>query len=282
MAASLNPYISAFGEEFDAGKSSQYRLTIQLALGGLSYALLDTKSNRLIALECFQSELLADSNDLVHCLERALEAKGLNNKTFQSVTCISDERINMLVPKPLFNRDDSETLLNFNYTLPTGYISLSDELKSVDAVNVFALPRTLQNKIETKWHDATIRHSSSVFLESLPKTDNNTVYVNVRNRDFDVAIMNEKLLFFNNFKFNTKDDFAYFLLNAMQQNDLSGQDTPVHITGLILPASDIIDLCGRYVKDIRFAADPQDIQISAALADIPFQYYYLHYQELRK
>ena len=64
MAASLNPYLSKCDEEFDAGKSTQYRMTIQFALGGLSYALLDTKGNRLIVLECYQSDLLSDSNDL--------------------------------------------------------------------------------------------------------------------------------------------------------------------------------------------------------------------------
>ena len=50
MTASLNPYISQFGETFDAEKSSQYRLAIQCTLGGLSFALLDTKTENLVGL----------------------------------------------------------------------------------------------------------------------------------------------------------------------------------------------------------------------------------------
>ena len=61
MSASLTPNTSKFNEEFDAGKSSQYRLTIQFALGGLSYALLDTENHRHIALESYQSDLLANN-----------------------------------------------------------------------------------------------------------------------------------------------------------------------------------------------------------------------------
>ena len=48
MTASLNPYISQFGEEFDAEKSSQYKMTIQCALGGLSFALLDIRNAEVL------------------------------------------------------------------------------------------------------------------------------------------------------------------------------------------------------------------------------------------
>ena len=103
MTASLNPYISQFAEEFDAEKSSQYRMAIQFSLGGLSFAILDVTTETLIALECYQSELLADSNDLFRTLERAMENKGLNNKEFLSVTCLIDNRYCALIPEPVFS-----------------------------------------------------------------------------------------------------------------------------------------------------------------------------------
>ena len=110
----------------------------------------------------------------------------------------------------------------------------------------------------------------------------NGVFANVRNRDFDMLIKKDgKLLFFNNFKFITKEDFAYFLLFAMEQNGVSGQDTPVCFAGLIRPASDIIDLCGRYVKDLHFVDDPHALQMSKSADKVPFQYYFILYQALR-
>jgi len=250
-------------------------------LGGLSFALLDTSDNRIIALECYQSDLLSDSNDLFHTLECALESKGLNNKAFASVTCIVDERINTLVPEVFYQPEESEKYLSFGHNLPSGYTMLADRL-ACKAVNLYALPLTLKNKVLAKWPEAKISHSSSLFINSLPYTERPTVFVNVRNRDFDMAIAKVgQLAFFNNFRFNTKDDFAYFLVFAMEQNGLSGQDTPVCFTGLIRPASEIIDLCGRYVSDLRFVEDPHILQISEALGEVPFQYYFIHYQSLR-
>ena len=279
----MNPYICQYGEEFDAEKSSHYRMTIQCSLGGLSFALLDAETQTLVALECYQSDLLADSNDLFRTLERALEDKGLNNKSFASVTFITDNRYCSLIPEPLFNEADQAKYLDFAFQIPDAYTIVSERLVSAQCFNVFALPTALKDKLTGKWPNIRITHSSSIFVDSNMKSeDNNGVFVNVRNRDFDLLVKKEgKLHFFNNYKFNTKEDFAYFLLFAMEQNGLSGQDTLVRFSGLIRPASDIIDLCGRYVRDIRFVEDPHTLQVSKALDEVPFQYYYIHYQALR-
>ena len=283
MTASLNPYISQFGEEFDAEKSSQYRMAIQFALGGLSFALLDASKHNLVGLEFYQTELLTDSNDLFRTLERSLESKGLNNKDFQSVTCLIDNRFCAVVPEPLFNKADQTKYLDFGFQLPEGYTIVSESLASEQCHIVFAFPKALQDMILTKWKGAKITHSSSIFINSMMKNDiQSGVFIQVRNRDFNMLIKKDgKLFFFNNFKFNTKEDFAYFLLFAMEQNHCSGQETPVCFSGLIRPASEIIDLCGRYIKDIRFVEDPHSLHVSKALKEVPYQYYFTHYQALK-
>ena len=284
MTASLNPYITKFDADFDAEKSMHYRMTIQFSLGGLSFALLDAETQTLVALECYQSDdLLADSNDLFRALERALESKGLNTKDFNSVTCLIDNRYNTIVPETLFNEADKAKYLEFVHQIPDDYIIASEKINVAHCVNVVSWPKTLQDKILNKWKHARITHSSSIFIDSVMHNETKTgVFVHVHNRDFDLVIKKEsKLFFFNNFKFNTKDDFVYFLLFAMEQNGFSGQDTPITFTGLIRPASEIIELCGRYVRDLRFAEDAHELQVSKAIDEVPFQFYYIHYQSLR-
>ena len=282
MSASLNPYIATFDTGFDVEKSAQYRLTIQLALGGLSFALFDSSENRLVGLEYYQSDLLADSNDLFRTLEKALDAKGLNNSTFQSVNCIIDERTNALVPEALYSPEDNDKWLNFSFNLPKDYATKHDPLEQHKAINVFGFPNALQTKIKAKWPKADISHSSTVFLNSLPTSEQPAVWVNVRNRDFDMAIMKDKLLFFNNFRFKTKEDFSYFLLFAIEQNGLSGENTPVHFSGLLLPSSAIISLCERYIRDIQFVKKPEELKVSEAFREVPYHYYHIHYQVSRR
>ena len=282
MSTSLNPYIASFDAGFDVEKSAQYRLTIQLALGGLSFALFDTTDNQLVGLEYYQSDLLADSNDLFRTLEKALDAKGLNNSVFQSVSCMVNERIATLVPAALYHPNDNDKWLSFSFNLPKDWTIGMDNLTQHKAVNVFAYPNALQAKLKAKWPEANIRHSSTVFLESLPTSDKPAVWVNVRNHDFDMAIMKDKLLFFNNFRFKTKEDFSYFLLFAMEQNGLSGEKIPVHFSGLLLPSSEIISLCERYIRDIHFVEKPEELKVSEAFKEVPYPYYHIHYQESRR
>ena len=284
MTASLNPYICQYGEEFDAEKSSHYRMTIQCSLGGFSYALLDTATNMLIGLEYYSSDLLSDSDEVFKAMERALDSKGLNNKPFQSVTCLVDDRCCTLVPKEVFDEKEVATYLDFSFQISSKQVVLNETLKVEPCVNVFTMSKALHAKITSKWDNATITHSSTVFVNSIIEyaPEGKVVFVNVRNRDFDVVIVNDgKLLFYNNFKFNTKADFAYFLLFALEQNQISGLEVPVCFSSLILPNSEIIELCSRYIKYLLFIEDRQVLQVSKALEDVPYQYYHLHYQALR-
>ena len=142
----------------------------------------------------------------------------------------------------------------------------------------------MQDKVLSKWNNAKIIHSSTVFLNSCFEfaPEGKVVFVNVRNRDFDVVIVNDgQLLFHNNFKFNTKADFAYFLLFVLEQNHIDCLKVPVCFSGLILPNSEIVELCSRYIKYLLFIEDRHVLQVSKALEDVPYQYYHIHYQALR-
>lgn len=277
----MNPYISKFDAGFDAGKSSQYRLTIQFALGGFSFALLDSKTMTIIGLECYQSDYLTDSEEVFFALEKALDAKNLNGKDFESVDCLIEGRTNTIVPSSLFDGKEASNYLDFTSQLANSQIVLSETLTLEQCVNVFAMPKVLLAKIRAKWPTAQIRHASSVFIDSSLKyaPEGKAAFANVRSRDFDLAIVdNGRLAFFNNFRFNTKDDFAYFLLFAIEQNGFSGLDLPVCFSGLILPASEIVELSSRYVKYLLFVENRHELHVSEAINEVPFQYYYIHYQ----
>lgn len=278
----MNPYISEFDKEFDVKKSLEYRLTIQFRLDGFSYAIFDDLGIQLIGLEDYTCDPEKRKEDLFLALEKTLETKGIDSKKLKSITCIIDERTNTLVPKALFAENHATDYLDFTFQLPQGYTVLFDELATTECYNVYGVSNLLRTKIQSKWPNAHIIHSSSVLIDNINITENNAAFVNVRRHDFDLVILkNSKLLFYNNFKYETKEDFAYFLLFAFEQNQLSGTETPTYFSGLILPDSEIIDLLGHYIQNIRLVEDLHQLQVSKALSKVPFPYYYIHYQTLR-
>lgn len=257
--------------------SSNYVLTIQLALDGLSFALFDHSDNKLTFWNHCLFDGITNSEDLLTAFEKVLDNRMPDEKKPDSVKLIIGDRVNVIVPEAVYNANDSDKYLSFCFDTPKGFVTQAETIKRHEAVNVFAFPEKLKDIMRAKWPEAIITHSSSVFLESLERSTEVTVHVNVRSGNFDVAIMKDKLLFFNNFRFNDKNDFAYFFLNVLEQHHLSGEQTTVVFSGLIQPSSEIIDLCRRYVKDIRFVEQPDALQINGTLREVPYPYYHIHY-----
>jgi hypothetical protein len=221
---------------------------------------------------------------MFRALEKALDSKGLTNKPLLSVTCIIDDRVNTFVPLELFDENKKNDYLEFLFQASSGQVVLNETLEREKCVNVYALPKSLHARIISKWNKARIIHSSTVFINSAIRyaPEGKAAFVHVKSRSFDLAIIDEgRMAFFNNFRFNTKDDFAYFLVFALEQNHFSNLKHPVCFSGLILPQSEIVELCSRYIKYLIFIEDRNELQVSKALGEVPFQYYHLHYQTLR-
>ena len=286
MTTSLHPYISKFDEGFDVGKTQEYRIAIQFTLGGFSYLIMDAGTNAIGAMESYLSDDLTDEKDIFNTFEKALALNKLNGKKFQSVTCIIGNRNYALIPNELFDEKESSKYLGFLHTIPQNGLVLNDNLSENECHGIYSVSNCLIEKIKGIWPDAKIIHESSVFLRHISKVANlfatTRVYVYVKNRSFDMAVFkNGNLSFFNNFKFNTKDDFLYFLMFAIEQQKMSADETSVCVSGMILGNSEIMKLCERYIKDIRFIKNGDTIKVSEALKEIPSQYYYIPYQVLQ-
>ena len=269
----------------DPTKSLSYNITIQCSLDGFCFVLYDIEENKIIDIELYQTSDSGDESIIMDALERAIFKKGLYEKPFHSVRFIAGNRFNTLVPEELFDEQHLEAHLLFNHRLPQGHTVKSEILPSLKAVNVYAMSTQLEARVRKLWENVQITHRSTVFLNAILKEDpyeeKTNVYVNVNSRSFDLAIVTEgKLVFFNNFKFDSKDDFVYYLMFVLEQQQLPAQDIPVYFTGLITGNSEILKLCERYIKKIRFIRPDGSVNVDMALNGTPFQYYDLPYKSL--
>ena len=269
----------------DPTRSLSYNITIQCSLDGFCFLLHDIEENKIVDLELYQTSGASDESLVMEALEKALFKKGLYEKPLHSVHFIVGNRLNTLVPDELFDEQHPEAYFRFNHELPTGHVLMQETIPELQSVNVFALSAQQQQRIHALWGNAVITHQSSVFLNGIlhesPAEDKANVYVNVNSRSFDLAIVKEgRITFFNNFLFAVKDDFIYYLMFTLEQQQLDAREVSVCFTGLISGNSEIIRLCERYIKHIRFVRPDGHINVDMALNDTPFHYYYIPYQSL--
>ena len=170
------------------------------------------------------------------------------NKNERTIRHTLDGFSYVLVPAALYHEKDKEKYLDFlGLTGDKGEVC-ADYIEIADIYNVY---RTNQKKKGE-------RHATSVLLENLIKenierTDDTRVYLNINDQRFEMFVLEGfKLLFYNTFRFKTKEDFLYFLLFSMEQLHLETETTPVYFLGMIEKDSQIVELVSRYIRDVRF------------------------------
>lgn len=269
----------------DPTKTLYYNITIQCALDGFCFVVHHQEENKIIGIEIYQTSETDDERVVMEALEQALDKKELLGKKFHSVRYIATDRFHTLVPHDLFKEEDCAAYLRFNHVFPQDYQLFHEPLKKLNAINVFATSEKRLERLKHHWPDIMVTHQHTVFLNSIlreePYESHVNAYINVNGHNYDLAIVKENnLIFSNNFKFNTKEDFIYYLMFTLEQQQLADQDIPVYFTGLISNHSDIIQLCERYIKRIRFLRPDGSVNVDLSQSNTPFQYYYIPYKNL--
>ena len=250
-------------------------MTIQHSLDGLSFVIFDTAENKFIALKHYH---ISEKNiSLETLLVELQEKESWKLEDFKNVNILIDNNNNTFVPKEYFQEEMKEnylSLLNIEHSNV-----LTDDINGSDIVNVYST----QDKLTFSNENVKTYQSSSILIKKLIKefssrNPETRAFVNVKNNSYELIILNnDKLIFHNYFSFNTKEDFLYFLLFTFDQHNIDNESIPLYFLGFIEEKSSIVDLCSRYIRNIRFFNRDNDFNYINELNSVPYYYYYTLY-----
>lgn len=276
MIPLLEPYISRCDPYLDLSKANQYDLTIQFALGGFSFVVSDATTHEPLMLEDYKSADWHTEDKLLDGLRQTMEQKTLSALSFHKVLIAYEGSNNIFVPTDLFTPDEASTYLHFLHHRDGNASTRADKMRNIDAYNIYPMTRHIADRIERLWDNVNIKHHSSLLVDTLAEKEINnetTLFVYTKERNFDLAVMQERnMLFFNTFKFNSKDDFLYFIANAMEQLHLDMRHTPVVFMGSIMPNSEVVSVCEHYIGRLSFASCKTEVPL---LKGLPYHSYYI-------
>ena len=274
MTSYLYPYIQE-SINLNSKKTDNYIMTIQHSLDGLSFVIFDTAENKFIALKHYH---ISEKNISLETLLIELQEKeSWKLEDFKNVNILIDNNKNTFVPKDYFQEDMKEnylSLLNIEHSNV-----LTDDIKGSEIINVYST----QDKLTFSNENIKTYHSSSILVKKLIKefssrNPETRAFVNVKNNSYELIILNnDKLIFHNYFSFNTKEDFLYFLLFTFDQHNIDNESIPLYFLGFIEEKSSIVDLCSRYIRNIRFFNRDNDFNYINELNSVPYYYYYTLY-----
>ncbi len=255
--------------DLDAPSKDFYRLSIQISLNGLSFCILDTVQNTVISSDrvTFHKELTPYQT--LKELQKLLEKHNIPKERFNEVIVIHRNKLFSLVPKSLFHVDELANYLKFNARILANDHIAYDELEEHELVNVYVPFVNINNYVYELFGAFTYKHHGTVLLQSL-LTENlgvkePIVYVHVFEKEIDVTVVsNKRLLFFNNFEYDTREDFLYYLLFSLEQLQLDTETVDLKLLGAIEEGDALYQLCYEYVKRVTVFYPSSNYEIPLA------------------
>lgn len=279
MTSYLSPYIqeSAVLEN----RFKDYILTIQYSLDGLSFVIFDKEEQKFLSLKHYKtSDKDITLNDILIELQEREEWKLID---FHKVNLLIENKYNSFIPRDYFNEEISEEYLK-TLQIPTS--NIKSDIIGNTINNIYPIDDKIIVAVDNIRKDISIKHDSSILVDNLIKefaerTTETRAFVNVKNNYYELIVLNnDKLIFHNYFNFNTKEDFLYFLLFTFEQIKIDNETTPLYFMGFIENNSSIINLCSRYIRNIRLINRDNDLKFVNELNKIPYYYYYTLYNSI--
>lgn len=248
-------------------------LSIQISLSGLSFCILDRTSNIIEFLKTVTFDRKANPFEALEHLKKALELHSELNQTFSAVVVIYQNELSNLVPKVLFNEEQSADYLKFNSKILKSDFISHDEIAINESVNVYVPYMNINNFIFDTFGVFEYKHASTILIDSLLqkeiKSNESNLYLNVNHQQFELLVIKDKkLLLYNSFEFSTKEDVIYYLLFTMEQLRLSPETIKLNLMGLIEKDDELYNIIYTYIRFVEFYSPNNSFEFKSELKPI--------------
>jgi hypothetical protein len=245
-------------ETFDLNQSKNYYISIQAGLNGYSFSVLDPIRNKYVLLKHFPFpeeltvELLEEKIDEINGNDEFL------TREYKSVLFAYQGPKYTIIPEPLFKKDNLRTYFEFNHFLEEYDEIHYNQLRNIDAFNLFVIPSRLAMLIKRSFTNVRYFHHVTPFIENGlmehgAKGSKTTVLVNLYGGYADIVVTGGgRMLLCNTFPWKTEQDLVYFILYIYEQLKLQGEETPLVISGELKKDSSTYDLLKNYIKKVNF------------------------------
>jgi len=280
MSAQLIHVFNAYDESLNQAHSKNYKLSIQLSSDGFSFALFNTLSSKFLSLEAVEVRHPDNPKEFVRVFKNFAHKHPWLNSEFDQVNVYYETSKSTLVPSPLYNPEDQETLAKFNFEVPENMEVRNDRLTNTDAQLLYAIPKDLPELLNDLFPQHVLRCHASILIEILLILNKNQpafkrMFVNVRNAQLDVVIVEGKqLLFYNTFPYQSKQDFIYYIIFVIEQLNLNPEEIELKLSGKIDKESTLFDMAWKYIRNIQFQELSSAYRYSYLFNDIPQHYYF--------
>jgi len=236
---------------------AKQELSIQISLSGLSFCILQRDTKTISFLKDYEFERKLNHHEVLDKIKHLYNTESFLQSHFSNVQVIHVNELSTLVPKPLFDENCLADYLKFNCKILKSDFIAFDAIEINDTANVYVPYVNINNYIYDLFGVFTYKHVSTILIEQILATEKNAtnvkVYINVNKNHFEMVVINKsKLLLYNTFEYNTKEDFIYYILFTAEQLQLNPELFELIFIGDIDSKDELYVITYNYVQFVFF------------------------------
>ncbi len=241
-------------------------------MGSFSYMV----SDQQFQVQAFKAYDLPDTPHIEsEALERIIRNDRELTRAYAEVRIAYFHPAFTLVPNRLYRNADKNTYLEELTPLAAHQTVRTDKLHKLEAHNVYAVDRAVEQFADRYFTGRPFRHLASVLIDRVPEFSRPQLLVHSRdNRLLLLLFIDGHLQIANSFSFQSAKDFLYYILLLYQQFQLDRAGTHVQLSGEIQTDSEIYRLLDRYLDNLSPAPAPDKFQFGKRLKSHDPYFYY--------
>lgn len=269
----LIPVLHNIDKSLESDHFKKLILSIQLKLDGFSFSILNDELNKVVAVVDYKFEDVKHPLQLLEKVKLIYQENSLLQMDFTQVKVSHVNSVSTLVPVALFDDDNLRAYLEFNHKLLENEYLTYDIVNSDEIANVYS-PFTVVNDFLFEKHgEFTFKHFSSILIENFIEQSSSNqdfkMFVHVQDNQFEIVVVeNKKLILYNSYLYETKEDLVYYILFVAEQLKQNPEDFDLELYGSIEPYSEIYALIYKYVRNVYFGKRLEKHQYSHELDGI--------------
>jgi len=239
-----------------------------------SYALLDNAKN-LLHLRFYELDAL-NNPELAKELNGIILTDEVMKSEIAKKTFLYNFPESQLIPEQYFNTGAGQDLIElFHGDLNKG-ITLSERIEGSTQYNVFRVPEEVHTLLQQSFSNSHYWHYYSLWMQcSQQQMHAKPTWLSVMfypNRMLVAIVKEKQLQLVQSYVYEAAEDVGYYLLNICDQLQLSPQDTPVILSGMIDVSSALYTEIFKYFGQVELEGYPGE-KPGPALLDYPDHFF---------
>jgi len=200
-----------------------------------SYAILG-REKKILQLRFYEMDA-RNNQELTEELRGIIVADEMLKAGIQKETFVYNFPESQLVPEKYFNENAGKNLIELLHGDFNKGITLNERIEGRPQYNVFRVPAGVHNLLQENFANGQYWHYYSLWIQYAQKQpDDRADRLSVMfypNHILVAAVKDKELHLLQSYEYQAAEDVGYYLLNICGQLQLSPEDTPVILSGMI-------------------------------------------------